>query len=62
MYVQAKKRNTNKALFGKSEKKRLFGRPSCRWECTIKLCLKETGREGVRVINLTYNRAIDGLL
>jgi hypothetical protein len=42
----------------KKKKKRLFGRRRRRWECTITMDLKETGRENVRVINLAY----DGLL
>jgi hypothetical protein len=61
-HAQAKKRNTNKALVGKSERKVLFGRSKRRSECTIKMDLKETRREGLKVINLAYYRTSDGLL
>jgi hypothetical protein len=47
---------------GKFERKGLFGRPSRRWECTIKMHFKEKRREDVRVINLVYDRTSDGLL
>jgi hypothetical protein len=31
-------------------------------ECTVKMHVKETGIEGVRVINLAYDGTSDGLL
>jgi hypothetical protein len=40
-------RNSYKILPGKLEKKRSLGRPRRRWEDTIKMDLKEMGREAV---------------
>jgi hypothetical protein len=37
------KRNTYMVLVGKLERKRPLGRPRQRWECDIKIALKEVG-------------------
>jgi len=57
-----RRRKTQTRLWWGNLIERLFGRPRCRWEYTIKMDLKETGREGVRVINLAFERASDELL
>jgi hypothetical protein len=46
-------RNICHILVGKPEGERSFGRPSCRWENSIKMNLKEIGREDVNWIALT---------
>jgi hypothetical protein len=44
----------------KPERKRLLGRPRCRWEDDIKRDLKETGREDVDWYFLAQNRSVAG--
>jgi hypothetical protein len=41
---------------GKSEKKKLLGRPRSRWEDNIKLDLQERGCEGMDWIELAQDR------
>jgi hypothetical protein len=49
-------RNAYGVLVGKREGKRPLGRSTRRWENTIKMDLKEIGREGVNWIDLAQDR------
>jgi hypothetical protein len=49
-------RNAQNVLVGKSEWKRPLGRPSCGWEDTIRIDLREVGWKGVDWIRLAQNR------
>jgi hypothetical protein len=40
-------RNVYRLLVGKTDGKKLFGRPRCKWEDNIKMDYKETGLDGV---------------
>jgi hypothetical protein len=48
--------NAHINVVGKPERKRLLGRPRHRWECNMKINLRETGCEGVDCIHLTEDR------
>jgi hypothetical protein len=43
-------------LIGRTEGKRPFGRPRCRWEDSVIMDLKETGCENVECVYLTQDR------
>jgi hypothetical protein len=43
-------------LVWKPERKRLLGKPKCRWEDNIRMALREIGWEGVRFIHLAQDR------
>ncbi|KAJ4450993.1 hypothetical protein ANN_02428, partial [Periplaneta americana] len=49
-------RNAYRVLVGRSEGKRLSGRPRCRWEDNIKMDLREVGYDDREWINLTQDR------
>jgi hypothetical protein len=42
-----KRRNSDRDLLGKTERKRQFKRPRCRQEYNIKKYFKEAGRKGI---------------
>jgi hypothetical protein len=49
-------RGVYRVLVGRSEGKRLLGRPRCRWEDNIKLDLREIGTDGANWIWLVQDR------
>jgi hypothetical protein len=49
-------RNSYNILVRKFEGKRLRGRPRCRWECNIRMNLREIGWEGVDWMNLDQDK------
>jgi hypothetical protein len=50
------KRNAYRIYLGKSEGKRLLGRPRCMWVDNIKIDLREIGWDGVDWIDMTQDR------
>jgi hypothetical protein len=50
------RRGAYRALVGKPEGTRPFGRPRRRWEDNIKMDLREVGRGGMDWINLAQDR------
>jgi hypothetical protein len=48
--------NAYRVLVGKPERKRLLGRPRCRWEDNIKIDLRQIGWGGMDWINLAEDR------
>jgi hypothetical protein len=49
-------RKAYRIFVGKPEGKRPFGKPRRRWECNIRMVLREIGREAVDWIHLTPHR------
>jgi len=49
------RRGLYRVLVGKSEGKKLLGRPRCRWEDNIKMDLQEVGGGGVDWIDLVQD-------
>jgi hypothetical protein len=45
-----------RVLVGRPERKRLLGRPRCRWKGNIKMDLKETGIDGANYIQVAQDR------
>jgi hypothetical protein len=56
------KRNAYRILMGKPEKKRLLGRPRCRWVDNIKIDLREIGWDVIDWINVAQVGTSGGLL
>ena len=52
-----KNRNEYRAMVGRSERKRSFGRPRCGWKDNIKVKLQETGYDGVNCIHVARGRS-----
>jgi hypothetical protein len=50
------RRGVYRVLVGKSEGRRLIGRPRCRWEDDIKMDLQEVGCGGMDCIELALDR------
>ena len=50
------RRGVNRVLVGKPEGKRPLGRPRCRWEDNIKMCLQEEGSWGMDWIEMAQDR------
>jgi hypothetical protein len=50
------KRNSYRILVGKAGKKRLLGRPRCRWVDNIKIDFREIGWDGMDWIDLAQDR------
>jgi hypothetical protein len=50
------RRGAYRALMGKSEGRRLLGRPRHRWEDNIKMDLREVGWGGMNWIDLAQDR------
>jgi PAS domain-containing protein len=50
------RRGIYRVLVGKPERKRLLGRPRCRWDNTIKMVLQEVGYGGMDWIELAQDR------
>jgi hypothetical protein len=49
-------RGVYRILVGRLEGKRLLGRPRCRWECNIKMDLREIGIDVANWIRLAQDR------
>jgi hypothetical protein len=49
-------RNAYRILVGKPEEKRPLGRPKRRWVVSIKMDIRETGWDGMDLINLAQDR------
>jgi hypothetical protein len=49
-------RNVYRVLVGKPERKRILGRPRCRWVDNIKINLREIEWDGMDWIDLTLRR------
>jgi hypothetical protein len=56
MRCEGEKRNAYRILVGKTEGKRLLGRPRSRWVDNIKIDLIEIGWDGMDWIDLAQNR------
>jgi hypothetical protein len=50
------KRNAYTIFVGKPKGKRPLGRPRCKWEDNIKIDLRETGWDGMNLIDLAQIR------
>jgi hypothetical protein len=54
--MHVEKRNAYRILMGKPEGKTPLGRPRHRWECNIKMDLREIGWGGMDWIDLAQDR------
>jgi hypothetical protein len=54
--TNGEKRNACRTLVGKPERRRLLGRPTCRWVENIKMYLRQTEWDGMDWIDLAQVR------